>query len=151
MQIDGTGATVLDDDESMRLLAGVRMGRVALTRDALRVILPVAFQLVGRDPVIRTGPGAVREAGRRRSVLCLEADGCATDWSSGWSVLVTGRAELLTEPHVLAVVRRLALPDWRRTINGDDHDDIYVRIRTELISGRRFETALATRGGTVPA
>lgn len=151
MQIDGTGARVLDDDECLRLLAGVRIGRVALTRDALPVILPVAFRLVGWDAVIRTGPGAVREAGRRQLVPCLEADSCATDWSSGWSVLVTGRAELLTEPHALATVRQLALPDWRRTINGEDHDDVFVRIQTELISGRWFATASAPRGGTVPA
>jgi len=151
MQIDGSGARVLEDDECLRLLAGERIGRVALTRDALPVIVPVAFRLIGQDPVIRAGPGAVREAGRRRAVLCLEADGCATDWSSGWSVVVTGRAELLTEPHVLASVRRLALLDWRRNLDGDDHDDLYVRIRTELISGRRFESVSTACGGTVTA
>lgn len=149
MQIDGTGVRVLQDDECMRLLAGVRIGRVALTRDALPVILPVAFRVLGQDPVIRTGPGAVREAGRRRSVLCLEADGCAPDWSTGWSVLVTGRAEVVTEPDTLAVVRGLAMPEWRHTLHGDEHDDLYVRIRTELISGRQFETVPATHGDIV--
>ena len=84
-------------------------------------------------------------------MLCIEADGCATDWSSGWSVVVIGRAELVTEPDDLTAVRGLALPDWRRTLNGDDREDVYVRIRTELISGRRFETVSATRGDTVPA
>jgi len=151
MQIDGTGATVLQDDECTRLLASVHIGRVALTRDSLPVILPVAFRLVGQDPVIRTGQGAVREAGRRRSVLCLEADGCAPDWSTGWSVIVTGRAELVTDQDTLVAIHRLALPDWRRPSNGDDYDDLYVRIRTELISGRRFESVSTARGGTVTA
>ena len=72
------------------------LGRVALTRDALPVILPVAFGLLDGDPIIRAGAGAVWNAGRRGSVLCFEVDNAAPDWSGGWSVVVIGRAELTT-------------------------------------------------------
>ncbi len=134
MEIDGNGLEVLDDEESLRLLARARVGRVGLTRQALPIILPVAFHLLGRDVIVRTGPGAVRDAGRRGSVLCLEADSTDPDLSVGWSVLVIGRASVVADPNDVAAVRRLPLPPWRA--GNEDHE--YIRIASEVVSGRRF-------------
>jgi uncharacterized protein len=146
MQIDATGSEVLDDRTCLELLDHAPVGRVALTRDALPVILPVAFGLLGIDPVIRAGAGAVWTAAWRGTVLCFEVDGTSPDWSWGWSVMVIGRAELVAGDDELAAARALDLPDWR--LDPDGTDD-FVRIRSELVSGRRFTRPARNLASTV--
>jgi uncharacterized protein len=135
VQIDASGSEILDEDACLQLLRWASLGRVALTCDALPVILPVAFGVLDGDPIIRAGVGAVWNAGRRGSVLCFEVDDATPDWAGGWSVVVIGRAELTTAADEQAASRRLGLPDWRLDPDGPDG---FVRIRRKLISGRRF-------------
>jgi hypothetical protein len=147
VQIDATGSEVLDDEHCLELLQTAPIGRLALTRDALPVIIPVAFALLGHDPVIRAGSGPVWDAGERGTVLCFEADSNTAEWSAGWSVAVIGRAEPITDPDELAAARLLKLPVWRPDPDGADG---FVRIRSELISGRRF-TKRGTAVGPTPS
>ncbi|HEX2577544.1 MAG TPA: pyridoxamine 5'-phosphate oxidase family protein [Aquihabitans sp.] len=125
------GLSPLDDRECYRLLAAAHLGRVALSVAALPVILPVHFALLGRDPVFRTERGAKLRAASAGNVLCLEVDEVDPEGHTGWSVLVTGPAEVLTAPEDLAVASTLPLSPWVGA------GDAYVRIRATLVSGRR--------------
>lgn len=115
--------------EHLRLAS---FGRVAITSGALPVILPIHFSLLGSDPVFRTDPGAKLMAASAGQVLCLEIDDVDPFAHTGWSVLVTGKAEVLTEPDDLSAAARLPLRPWIGT------GSAYVRICATLITGREI-------------
>jgi nitroimidazol reductase NimA-like FMN-containing flavoprotein (pyridoxamine 5'-phosphate oxidase superfamily) len=132
---------VLDDHECLRLLAEGHLGRVALCVGALPVIVPVHYALLGRDPVFRTDAGTKLLMASAGHVLCLEIDGADPVAHRGWSVLVTGQAEVLHEPEDLAAAAELPLRPWV------GHGDAFVRIEAALVSGRRIVRGVPRSGG----
>ncbi len=124
---------VMTRAECLELLADARVGRIGLSVDALPVILPMAFGLLGDDVVIRAGWGAKLDAAVLDRVVCFEADGSFSPGDVSWSVLVTGRAALLRDPEILERVGRLPLRPWAM-----DDGDRYIRIPVEVVSGRRI-------------
>ena len=94
--------------ECLRLLAGERLGRVAITVKALPVILPVRFALDRDEIVFRAPPGGVLAEATRHAVIAFEADGSEPGGGS-WSVLATGLARHLAE-------RRCAGADLAATV-----------------------------------
>lgn len=124
--------TELTEHECTERLQLASFGRVALCSGALPVILPVHFAMLGPDPVFRTDPGTKLMAASDGQVLCLEIDEVHPVVHTGWSVLVTGRAEVITDPAGLASAATLPLRPWI----GDG--SAYVRIRAALLSGREI-------------
>lgn len=124
---------ILDDAECLQLLDREPVGRLALTAAALPVVLPVNFVLVDRTIVFASDPGLKLEAARQRSVACLEIDGFDRWSHGGWSVLATGRMDLITDPTRLADARRLPLSPWALS-----DPQYYVELPIELLSGRRI-------------
>jgi len=122
--------TDLDEAECFDRLGTTALGRVALSSGALPVIFPIHYVLLGRDPVFRTDPGTKLMAASDGQVLCLEIDAIDPFLHTGWSVLVTGRAQVVEDPSELQAVSRLPLRPWI----GDG--DAYVRIQASLVSGR---------------
>ncbi|MGW5474186.1 pyridoxamine 5'-phosphate oxidase family protein [Streptomyces chartreusis] len=136
----------LDAAEAMRLLGSVSVGRIVFTRHALPTIRPVNHVLVDGDIVIRTHEGAALTAHTRRAdsagvVVAYEADAIDPDTHVGWSVVATGYARLVTDPHELARYQALLRPWVQNTM------DYAVRIRPDLLSGIRLTPA--TEGPTV--
>lgn len=114
-------------DECWQLLEGAAVGRVALVRAGLPTIVPVNICAAEGAVWIRTGPGALLDAALAAQVVTVEADDVDRRWHTGWSVLVTGRAEVAADRDDLPVTA------WAR---GDaDH---LVRIEAELVTGRRI-------------
>ncbi|MFD6286739.1 pyridoxamine 5'-phosphate oxidase family protein [Streptomyces sp. NPDC060205] len=135
----------LDGDEALRLLGTVSLGRIVFTRHALPTIRPVNHVLDAGDIVIRTHEGAALTARTRHTggsgvVVAYEADAIDPDTHLGWSVVVTGYAQLVTESHELARYRQLLRPWVDRTT------DYAVRIHPDLITGIRL-TAVRTGAG----
>lgn len=125
------GLDVLDEEECLQLLGAAHLGRVALCLQALPAVFPVHFAMLGRDPVFRTDVGTKLMAASAGQVLCLEIDEADAVNHVGWSVMVTGMAEVLTDPSDLAQARELPLRPWV------GHGDAFVRIEAALLSGRR--------------
>lgn len=125
------GMQDLDEQDCLRRLREARFGRVALSSGALPVILPIHYALLGNDPVFRTDFGTKLLAATAGQVLCLEIDEVDPEAHAGWSVLVTGRADVITQPDDLAAARELPLRPW--TGSGD----AFVRIACTLVSGRQ--------------
>lgn len=123
---------LLDEHECIALLGRAKLGRIALSVGALPAIYPIRFALLGRDPVFRTHPRAGLVEATAGNVVCLQADDAEPDADGGWSVMVTGPAEVLTEPEVLAEARDLPLPPWTGAA------DAFVRIGAVMVSGRRI-------------
>ena len=124
--------TRLDRAESFRLLAGVPIGRLIFTSNALPAVRPVNFALVNRLIVLRTVAATVARK-VHDMIVAFEADDLDPAKSSGWSVTVTGRAALITDPSTIA--RYLAVP---LVPLGSGVHDQFVTITTELVEGLRI-------------
>lgn len=132
MAVVHVGLDVIEEDECRQILASTTFGRVALTVGALPVILPIHYAMLGDDPVFRTDPGAKLMAASAGHILCLEIDHADPVNHTGWSVMVTGPAEVIEDPAELERARRLPLRPWV------GRGDVYVRVRSVLLSGRRI-------------
>src|SRR5689334_18780981 len=89
----------LDRQECLRLLSEVPVGRVVYTRQALPAVLPVDFRLEeGGSVVLHTSAGSDLVRAVDGSVVAFEADEFQAATRSGWSVVVTGRATVVTDP-----------------------------------------------------
>lgn len=134
-----TGMMELDRAECLSLLGSVPVGRLVLTEQALPAVRPVGFRLLTDGVYLRTASdGLVHTAAAQGHVLAFEADSFDGDARYGWSVVVVGRAALVTDPLVLLRVEDLLEPSWA----GSDRDTI-VRVPLQLVTGRRV-------GGPVP-
>ncbi|MFI2200483.1 pyridoxamine 5'-phosphate oxidase family protein [Streptomyces sp. NPDC020192] len=136
------GRTELDRTEALRLLGSVPLGRIVFTRQALPVVRPVHHILDDGDIVIRTHEGAAltshsRPADDTGVVVAYEADVIDPVTHLGWSVVVTGYASLVTDPHELARIRSLLPPSAPQ--QGMDHT---VRIHPELVAGVLLTSAV---------
>jgi len=131
------GTTVFEEispAECHTLLGLSSVGRVAVSVNALPVILPVNYAWTDGDVVFRTSAGTKLAAATAGAVVAFEVDQYDHGGTHGWSVLVQGRAAEIVDPVEIAAARMLPLHSW--ALDGDaDH---YVRIRTATISGRRF-------------
>jgi Pyridoxamine 5'-phosphate oxidase len=117
--------TELPRDEAMLLLGGVTMGRLVFTIGGLPTVRPVNHELDDGGAVIirtRAGSAALTCAG---SIVAYEADTIDTETHTGWSVIVTGVAELIEEPTPVACDGAPAM----------DRLAYVLRIEPEVING----------------
>ena len=121
----------LDRAESFRLLGGVQFGRLIFTSSALPVVRPVDFALVDGLIVLRTAADTTVASKANDVVVAFEVDDLDPATSSGWAVIVIGRATLVTDPASIARFRQVALKPWAP---GDR--DQFVQITAELVEGR---------------
>jgi nitroimidazol reductase NimA-like FMN-containing flavoprotein (pyridoxamine 5'-phosphate oxidase superfamily) len=133
MQLDRNGLEVLSRAECLRLLAQSRVGRVVVTDRALPAAFPVNFALLDEDVVFMTTAGSKLEAAEGEEVMAFEADEIDPVLHGGWSVLVQGLASVISDADELARARALHLEPWAPAGQFQ-----FVRIRAELVSGRRL-------------
>jgi hypothetical protein len=114
----------------MSRLASVPFGRVVFTQRALPAIRPVNHLVDDGNVIIRTTLGTgIGSAAGRGTVVAYEADAIDAETRTGWTVVVTGVAQMVTEPRDLARYQELLQP-W---IDGDRN--CVVRIPAELVTG----------------
>ncbi|CNG77688.1 pyridoxamine 5'-phosphate oxidase-like FMN-binding protein [Mycobacterium tuberculosis] len=139
MQLDHSGLEILDEDECRRLLERAEIGRIVFTHHALPAVQPVNFAVAGGDIVIRTSPASRLAKAAADTIVAFEIDEFDTAAETGWSVVAVGPARHVTDPADAAALEALPLRTW-----APGERDYFVRIRPELITGRRI-------GGPVPA
>jgi uncharacterized protein len=122
--------------ECFALLAGERLGRVAVVDDRGPVVFPVNFVLDRHTVVFRTEPGTKLAAAGLRGRVCFEADGTDAAARAGWSVIVRGEITEITDRAELARLRELPLRAWAAGTR-----DRYVRILPAVLTGRRIAPA----------
>jgi len=122
----------LDRVECLALLRQARLGRVVLSVDCLPVALPVNLTLDGEDVVFYTNTGAKTDAAVAGQVVSVEVDDIDPVYHTGWSVLLTGVAEVVTDPEELAAVAEHLRP-W-----APGPHPFLVKVHSTLISGRRL-------------
>jgi hypothetical protein len=133
MDVDRNGLEVLDRDECLTLLGSVSFGRVGLSMAALPVVLPVNFRLVDEQIVFSTAPGSKLRAATDHAVIAFEADHVDPLEHTGWSVVATGLARVVTDAAEGEWFLRSGVPRW---LSGDEAQ--LVVVGTGVISGRRL-------------
>lgn len=133
MDNDTLGLEVLSRAQCLELLGQVPVGRIVLTVGALPAIMPVNFVLHQGEVIIRTDTGTKLAAAARNAVVAFEVDQLDDTGQQGWSVSLVGRAVEVTAAEQLAELRPLPLRPW-----APGERDHYIRIKPELISGRRI-------------
>ncbi len=125
---------VLSAEECAELLPQMPVGRIAVTVDALPVILPINFAVVDDAVVFRTVPGTKLAAATSNAVVAFEVDSYEADGRSGWSVMLQGVASEVTDPSSLRASLDSPIQAWAL----DGEADHIVRIEPRMLSGRRF-------------
>jgi nitroimidazol reductase NimA-like FMN-containing flavoprotein (pyridoxamine 5'-phosphate oxidase superfamily) len=125
----------LSEAECRRLLGTQTLGRVGITKGGLPLILPVHYLYDDGVIVFRTGAGTKLRAAEGGDVLAFEVDTYDYKSGRGWSVLVLGRASVVTTAHEAEDLPTLDDP------RGDGERNHYIRLFCELVTGRVIETA----------
>ena len=132
--IDGrTWLEHIDATHCWELLGSVPVGRVGVINDSAPEIYPVNHAVDGQTVVFRTDPGTKLRGLLRSPAVCYEVDGIDPANTSGWSVLVKGRAEQIRDADQLRAVTRLPLQPW--TLGDKVH---WIRILPAEVTGRRI-------------
>ncbi|OIJ68691.1 pyridoxamine 5'-phosphate oxidase family protein [Streptomyces mangrovisoli] len=120
--------------ECLGLLARVPVGRIVHTRQALPAVLPVNFRL---DPdgavVLRTSAASELVRAIDGVVVAFEADDVDVVAQAGWSVVVTGRAAVVTDPAECRRLTRTGPVCWVPS-----PCEVFVRIEPALVTGREL-------------
>lgn len=119
--------------EALTLLARTQLGRVVFSHQALPAVRPVNFALVGTDVCFRVRGDSTLRRALDGNIAAFEADDLDLDRKTGWSVVVTGPAEIV-EPGPEYDRVTAALPEpWAPGMY-----DSVIRIRAQLVTGRRI-------------
>jgi nitroimidazol reductase NimA-like FMN-containing flavoprotein (pyridoxamine 5'-phosphate oxidase superfamily) len=92
MNLDAAGLRILTAEECLQHLATVSIGRVAVSHQALPMILPVHFALHDDRIVVHTSPGTTLDRATDEAVVAFEAEGPPGEIEPRWSVMVHGVA-----------------------------------------------------------
>ncbi|MET8857743.1 pyridoxamine 5'-phosphate oxidase family protein [Streptomyces sp. NPDC004579] len=124
----------LDRQECLRLMAKVPVGRVVYTRQALPAVLPVNFCLDTDDSVVLcTSSDSELVRAIDRVVVAFEADEFDAETRSGWSVVVTGRATVVTDRAEHERLAQVGPTSWMPLRSA-----VFVRIESEMATGREL-------------
>ena len=129
-----SGLDIIPLTECLHLLAAQRVGRLGFVVGDQPLILPVNYALEADIVVFRTGVGTKLESVANAKVA-FEVDDFDVNQATGWSVVVQGLAQEITEDiDIFAeALRQAAAPTWVPA--PADH---YMRIMPAVISGRRL-------------
>ena len=126
----------LSREECLRLLASRSFGRLAVSMgERAPVLRPVnyLFDEASRSVVFRTAVGSGFHALVRSAEATFEIDGVEEHARTGWSVIMSGMADEVTDPGEISRLDGLALDSWAP---GDKAH--WMRIRALTVSGRRI-------------
>jgi nitroimidazol reductase NimA-like FMN-containing flavoprotein (pyridoxamine 5'-phosphate oxidase superfamily) len=130
--VDGQPVLELDDEQSWRLLEGTKHGRLVVSVAGEPDIFPVNYVTANRKIYLRTAPGNKLAQLTINSTVLFETDGILSE--EAWSVVLRGKARVLSNSAELAAVEELGLKTWVPTLK-----DFYVEIEPTSVSGRHFE------------
>jgi uncharacterized protein len=138
---DRAGLEILHLGDCFGLLGSVPVGRIGFLAGGEVIILPVNFLVDGQDVVFRTAAGSKLSSIEVGHYVGFEADAYDSATETGWSVLVSGLAEIVDDEADAARLDARELRSW-----GEPADPVWVRIRPSSISGRRIPADAPGKG-----
>jgi hypothetical protein len=137
-----TPAPAMAEEMCLMALRTERIGRIVLTERALPLAVPVSYLVTPEGVVVRVPDHDSSGWHAAGSVVALEAD--AHDCDGGWSVLVLGMADEVTDAAQIDLFDRTVPTTWADT----SASNAYLRIPFSLVSGRRLGPAPASGDGS---
>ena len=119
-------------EECLVLLGAKNLGRLAFMRDRLPEVLPVNYLLHEGAVIFRSDYGGKVDE-LVGAQVAFEIDEVDPRHRSGWSVVVTGRAEEIWQPDELIKIRHLPLRPW-----APGEREHWMRIWPGSLTGRRI-------------
>ena len=129
----------LSREQCLQLLTAHRFGRLAVNGgDGAPVIRPVNYLFDERSQsvVFRTAPGSKFHALVRSANAAFEIDGIDEASRTGWSVIIRGVSDEITNPGDVNRLDRLGLEPW-----APGPKRHWMHIRAWTVSGRRIALA----------
>jgi hypothetical protein len=116
--------------EALQLLGGVALGRIAFTVDALPTIRPVNHIVDQGDIIVRghRGVDVVLKAAAGK-VVAYSADVIDPRTYVGWSVTLTGMAQMIDSPAEMERYPSIVRP-W-----GTQEQEYVIRVHPEVVIG----------------
>lgn len=130
---DHAGLEVLHLGDCFRLLESVPVGRVGFFTNGEVVILPVNYLVDGQDVVFRSVDGTKLASLPSGHLVGFEADAYSVVTRTGWSVVISGFAEVVDSDEEIERLEALGLDSWGTPAQ----DRSWMRIRPMSITGRR--------------
>jgi nitroimidazol reductase NimA-like FMN-containing flavoprotein (pyridoxamine 5'-phosphate oxidase superfamily) len=124
--------------ECEKLLAEHSVGRVGLSAPTGPQILPVTYAYYGKTVVFRTSPYGVLSSLERHTRVAFEIDDIDEERKSGWSVLVLGSAERVTQQYTLSTLWKEGPVPWASGTR-----NLFIAITPDSITGRSVGAPLA--------
>jgi nitroimidazol reductase NimA-like FMN-containing flavoprotein (pyridoxamine 5'-phosphate oxidase superfamily) len=131
--------SVLSEDECWSFLSSVSLGRLVTIMGGRAEIFPVNFVTQRRTVLFRTGQGTKLYSAVMSDQVAFEADDHTA--AEGWSVIINGRAHLLSARAEILDAQEAPLLSWPATLKPH-----YVRVIALEITGRRFKFGPEPRG-----
>jgi uncharacterized protein len=128
----------LSRSECEKLLAEHSIGRVGITAPTGPQILPVTYAYYGRTVVFRTSPYGVLSSLERHTRVAFEIDDVDEERESGWSVLVLGSAERVTQEYTLTTLWKTGPVPWASGTR-----NLFIAITPDSITGRAVRAPFA--------
>lgn len=126
---------VIPVEECYELLGRQEVGRLGVVAGDRPFVVPVNYALDGRTIVVRTHPGATLTAASDATVA-FEVDEIDRVSRRGWSVLVSGPAEVVGPDHRADLIERTEAAGATPWAPGEH--GVWLRITPQQISGRRI-------------
>jgi uncharacterized protein len=133
-----TWQLTISPEECRRHLARERLGRLAVIVAGRPEIFPVAYVFDGEcdEVAFPTFEGTKMTGALTWPVVAFEIDGLDENGTGGWSVIVHGHAEEVTEPDRIEHLRQRRGVPWRNELTAR-----WVRIAADEMTGRRISAA----------
>jgi nitroimidazol reductase NimA-like FMN-containing flavoprotein (pyridoxamine 5'-phosphate oxidase superfamily) len=132
---DEPSLQVLSNDECWTLLASQQVGRLAVVAGHYPLVVPVNYALDRRILVVRTGEGTLLQAASHANVA-FQVDQVDPIARAGWSVLVRGLAEEVTDRHREELVESTHATGATPWAPGDRGH--WLRVIPHDVTGRRI-------------
>jgi len=120
----------LTPERCRALLAKEGFGHLALSQNALPLVVPATYIVDGDHLVARVGPGVLLRPGPSGGVVAFQTASAHLEEAWRWDVVVQGRAEVLASTPARATPPPLPLVDNDLTT--------IVRIGMELMTGWQY-------------
>ncbi len=135
MYADDAPVAALSEDECWSLLSSMSLGRIVTIMGGKPEIFPVNFVTQRRTVLFRTAHGTKLYSAVMGGSVAFEADYHDPPLTYGWSVIIKGRAQVLSaNADVILDAEEAPLRQWIATLK-----PIYVRVIASEITGRRFK------------
>jgi nitroimidazol reductase NimA-like FMN-containing flavoprotein (pyridoxamine 5'-phosphate oxidase superfamily) len=128
----------LDEAACRRLLSSHHFGRLAFLDRIIELpmITPVNYGFIDDAVVLRSDVGSKFRAAIENAGAAFEIDGVNEQQRVGWSVVVRGRVEAVTDADEIARLQSVPLVTW-----APGNRPYYLRLKPSRITGRQISIA----------